>query len=88
MIYCVITSNAVPSKRLPNWWHDISTSSIPRSGMILRAETEILISPDGSVDELFGTAPDVRLPSAGRSASITQDDLLKDEWIKPVMTKL
>jgi hypothetical protein len=61
---------------------------LPRSGMVLRAETEILISPDGSVDELFGTAPDVRLPPAGRPASITREDLLKDEWIKHVMTKL
>lgn len=61
---------------------------LPRSGMILRAETEILVSPDGSVDELFGTAPDVKLPSASRPASITREDLLKDEWVRKVMVEL
>ncbi len=61
---------------------------LPRSGMIFRIEGEILISPDGSVDELFGTAPDVKLPPAPRASSVTRDDLLKDDWIKHVLTKL
>jgi hypothetical protein len=60
---------------------------LPRSGMIFRAETKILLSPDGNIDEVFGTSPDVKLPPAARPASITRDDLLKDEWIKHVLTR-
>jgi C-terminal processing protease CtpA/Prc len=58
---------------------------LPRSGMVFRTETEICLSPDGYVDELFGTAPDLRLPPAARPASITREDLLKDEWIKHIL---
>lgn len=61
---------------------------LPRSGMVFRTETEILLAPDGSVNELFGTAPDVKMAPAARPASITRDDLLKDEWIEHVLTKL
>jgi hypothetical protein len=56
--------------------------------MILRAETKILISLDGNIDELFGTSPDVKLPPVARPGSITRDDLLKDEWIKHILVKL
>lgn len=61
---------------------------LPRSGMIFRAETKALISPDGNIDEMFGIAPDVKLPPAARPASITREDLLKDESIKHILTKL
>jgi hypothetical protein len=61
---------------------------LPRSGMVFRTETEIFLAPDGSVNELFGTAPDVKLPPVGRPASITRADLLKDGWIRHILSDL
>lgn len=61
---------------------------LPRSGMIFRVETELLMTQNGAVNELFGTEPDVRLPSADPPKSITREDLLKDEWIKHIITDL
>ena len=60
---------------------------LPRSGMIFRVETELLIAPNGSVNELFGTEPDLRLPPAGMPASITPADLLKDPWIGKLINR-
>ncbi len=59
---------------------------LPRSGMIFRVETEILLTPNGQVDELFGTEPDVKLPPADLPKSITREDLLNDPWIKHVLS--
>ncbi len=61
---------------------------LPRSGMIFRVEAELLLTPNGGFNELFGTQPDVRLPSADPPKSITREDLLKDEWIKHIITDL
>jgi hypothetical protein len=61
---------------------------LPRSGMIFRVETELLMTENGGVNELFGTEPDVKLPSANPPGSITRDDLLKDAWIKKIVTDL
>jgi hypothetical protein len=59
---------------------------LPASGMIFRVETELVINPDGSVNELFGTPPDIELPDADPPKSITKKDLLEDEWIKWIIT--
>jgi hypothetical protein len=56
--------------------------------MIFRVETELVINPDGSINELFGTPPDIKLPLADPPKSITKEDLLKDEWIKKIITDL
>jgi protein-S-isoprenylcysteine O-methyltransferase Ste14 len=61
---------------------------LPASGMIFRVETELVINPDGSFNELFGTPPDIKLEPAERPKSITKEDLLKDEWIKKVINEL
>jgi len=61
---------------------------LPGSGMIFRVETEILLTPDGNVDELFGTEPHVKLPSADPPKSITKEDLLDDTWIKKIINDL
>jgi protein-S-isoprenylcysteine O-methyltransferase Ste14 len=61
---------------------------LPASGMIFRVETELVINPDGSFNELFGTPPDIKLPPADLPKSITKEELLKDEWIKKIMTDL
>ena len=58
---------------------------LPASGMIFRVETELVINPDGSVNELFGTPPDIKLEPADPPKSITREDLLKDEWIKWIL---
>ncbi|MHC4434512.1 MAG: hypothetical protein ACYTBS_21960, partial [Planctomycetota bacterium] len=60
----------------------------PASGMIFRTETEIVINPDGSINELFGTPPDIELPDAGPPDSLTKEELLKDEWVRTVADKL
>jgi hypothetical protein len=61
---------------------------LPASGMIFRVETELVINPDGSVNELFGTPPDIQLESADRPKSITKEDLLKDKWIEHIIHEL
>ncbi len=58
---------------------------LPNSSMIFRVETEIVINPDGSINELVGTPPDVTLPYADPPKSISKADLLKDEWIKYII---
>ncbi len=61
---------------------------LPASGMIFRVETELVINPDGSVNELFGTSPDIELEAADPPKSITKEDLLKDDWIKKVIYEI
>jgi hypothetical protein len=56
--------------------------------MIFRVETELVINPDGSFNELFGTPPDIKLEPADLPKSITKEELLKDEWIKKIITDL
>ncbi|MBN1360307.1 MAG: hypothetical protein JW993_06940 [Sedimentisphaerales bacterium] len=58
---------------------------LPSSGMIFRMEADLDLTPDGSFNELVGTEPDVKLPPADPPASITREDLLKDEWVKKVI---
>lgn len=58
---------------------------LPASGMLFRVQTELLINPDGSINGLFGTPPDVMLEPADPPKSITKDDLLQDEWIKWIL---
>jgi len=58
---------------------------LPASGMIFMMETELLINPDGSVNELFGTPPDIQLEPVDPPKSITKEDLLEDEWIKWIL---
>ena len=61
---------------------------LPAGDMIFRVETEMVINPDGSINELFGTPPDIKLEPAERPKSITREELLKDEWIKKVINEL
>jgi hypothetical protein len=61
---------------------------LPASGMIFRAETDLVINPDGSYDEISGTPPDIELLKADPPASITKDDLLKDAWIQKIINDL
>lgn len=61
---------------------------LPASGMMLRAETEIVINPDGSINELFGTPPDIELPHAILPKSIAKEELLQDEWVRTVIDEL
>jgi hypothetical protein len=56
--------------------------------MAFRVETDLLINPDGSINELYGTPPDIELPGTWPPRSITKEDLLKDEWIRTVIDEL
>jgi len=58
---------------------------LPTSGMIFRVETEMVINPDGSYNEITGTPPDIVLPDADPPKSITKEGLLEDEWIKWIL---
>ena len=58
---------------------------LPSSGMIFMVETELVINPDGNVNALTGTEPDIELPETDPPKSITKDDLLEDEWIKWIL---
>ncbi len=60
---------------------------LPSSGMIFRLEVDLGLNPDGSFNEIVGTRPDIELPPADPPASITREDLLKDEWIKKVIAE-
>ena len=62
--------------------------TLPVSGMGFRVETDLVVNPDGSINELFGTPPDIELPDADPPRSITKEELLKDEWIRTVIDEL
>jgi len=62
--------------------------TLPASGMAFRVETDLVINPDGSYNEISGTPPDIELPNADPPKSITKGDLLKDEWIQKVIAGL
>jgi hypothetical protein len=56
--------------------------------MIFLMEADFDLNPDGRFNEMFGSEPDIKLPKADTPASITKDDLLKDKWIKKIITEL
>jgi hypothetical protein len=60
---------------------------LPGSGMILALDVHLPRNPDGSFTALHGLDPDIELPDADPPASITKDELLKDEWIKRVIAE-
>lgn len=61
---------------------------LPASDIAFRVETELLINPDGSANELFGTPPDIELEPAYPPKSITKEDLLKDKWVEHIIYEL
>jgi hypothetical protein len=58
---------------------------LPASGMIFMLEADLLINTDGTYDEITGTAPDIELPPCELPASVTKDELLRDEWIRKII---
>jgi hypothetical protein len=70
------------------WYFPMIIVRLPASGMIFTLEPDLVINPDGSVDELFGTPPDIILPTALLPTSFTREELLEDEWIKKVINDL
>jgi len=63
--------------------------SLPNSGIIIRTETDMTFNRDGSINEIYGTPPDVNL---GKSTSatpypsaFTREELLKDSWIRWIL---
>ncbi len=61
---------------------------LPESGLEIVLEADILLNPDGSIDELVGTAPDVELPPAELPEVVTREALLEDPWIRAVLDGL
>jgi hypothetical protein len=56
--------------------------------MAFRVETDLVINPDGSYNEISGTPPDIELPVSDPPKSITKEDLLEDEWIQKIIAGL
>ncbi len=61
---------------------------LPHSGMIFALDAHLPRNPDGSFTALHGLEPDIKLPDAALPRSITKEDLLRDEWVKQVITGL
>ncbi len=64
------------------------TVRLPRSGLIFVLEADLLLNPDGSFNELYGTEPDVKLSKIDFPVSFKKSELLKDEWIQKIITEL
>jgi hypothetical protein len=58
---------------------------LPASGMIFVLEADLLVNTDGTYNEISGTAPDIELPPCELPASVTKDELLRDEWIAKIV---
>ena len=60
---------------------------LPRSGMMFILEVDLVINPDGSINEMVGTPPDITLPSAEPLETVTRQALLHDDWIQAIINK-
>ena len=58
---------------------------LPNSCMNFRVETDLVINPDGSINEIVGTPPDIKLPPTDIPSGLTREALLEDEWIKQII---
>jgi C-terminal processing protease CtpA/Prc len=61
---------------------------LPNSGMILMLEADLLLNPDGSINELFGTKPDIELKPYEFIITNEKSELIKDAWIKKIVDEL
>jgi hypothetical protein len=61
------------------------TIRLPASGMIVRLEADLDLNPDGSVQELVGTKPDIALDSCELPEVTTRETLLEDPWIQRIL---
>lgn len=59
--------------------------ALPESGIFFRLEMELALNPDGTPEEIFGTAPDVWLPETTPGNSYERKDLLQDPWVQWVL---
>ena len=65
-----------------------SMITLPNSGMKFVIETDMVINPDGSINEIVGTPPDIKLPPADIPSGLTREALLEDTWIQKVIYDL
>jgi len=61
------------------------TLRLPHSGIILRMEADLDLNPDGSIQELAGTRPDVELEPGDLPETTSVEDLLGDPWIRRIL---
>jgi hypothetical protein len=61
---------------------------LPSSGLIFVLEADLLLNADGTYNELFGTKPDIELDAFDSAISAKTSELLKDEWIRRIITEL
>jgi C-terminal processing protease CtpA/Prc len=60
---------------------------LPASGMIFLLEADLLINPDGSFNELYGTAPDIKLDPMDFTIIPRKAELLGDLWIQKILAE-
>ncbi|HEX3043426.1 MAG TPA: S41 family peptidase [Bacillota bacterium] len=61
------------------------TFALPESNIVFRMEAEATLNPDGTPNEIFGTAPDVWLQPALPATDYKKETLLQDPWIKWIL---
>lgn len=61
------------------------TVKLPESGIEFIFEIDILMNQDGSINEMVGTLPDIKLSKAVVPETVTISDILSDQWIKAVL---
>lgn len=61
---------------------------LPESGMEFRLEADLLVNPDGTYNEIVGTPPDIWLPAAELPKTVTKEAMLKDDWIRKIISDL
>ncbi|MCG8309808.1 MAG: S41 family peptidase [Cytophagales bacterium] len=60
--------------------------NLPKSGIEFIFEVDLLINQDGSINEMIGTSPDIKLSKVEVPETVTVKDILNDEWVKTVMS--
>ena len=56
--------------------------------MIFRVETDLVINPDGSFDEISGTPPDIEFPGPATFVIGYGEDMLEDTWVQKIINDL
>ncbi len=58
---------------------------LPKSGIEFVFEVDLLINQDGSINEMVGTSPDIKLSKVEVPETVTAKDILNDDWVKTIM---
>jgi len=69
--------------------HAPSYFELPKSHILFQLECDMAYNPDGTINEISGTKPDILLEKSTYPTSFpieyTKEDILNDAWIKRIM---